>query len=41
MLTPTGMAAADPLASNDTPEGKAQNRRVSVNVLVSKGLDGM
>ena len=41
MLTPTGMAAADPLASNDTPEGKAQNRRVSVNVLVSKGLDGL
>ena len=41
MLTPTGMAESDPLASNDTPEGKAQNRRVSVNVLVSKGLDGM
>ena len=41
MLTPTGMAESDPLASNDTPDGKAQNRRVSVNVLVSKGLDGM
>ena len=41
MMTPTGMAKADPLASNDTPEGKAQNRRVSVNILVSKGLDGM
>lgn len=41
MLTPTGMAKADPLASNDTVEGKAQNRRVSVNVLVSKGLDGL
>ena len=41
MLTPTGMAEADPLASNDTAEGKAQNRRVSVNVLVSKGLDGL
>ena len=41
MLTPTGMAEADPLASNDTEEGKAQNRRVSVNVLVSKALDGM
>ncbi len=41
MLTPTGMAEADPLASNDTPEGKAQNRRVSVNVLVSKSVDGM
>lgn len=41
MLTPTGMAASDPLASNDTPEGKAQNRRVSVNILVSKSLDGL
>ncbi|MBN8841490.1 MAG: OmpA family protein [Sphingomonadales bacterium] len=41
MLTPTGMAKADPAASNDTPEGKAQNRRVAVNILVSKAVDGM
>lgn len=41
MLTPTGMAEADPVADNETYEGKAQNRRVAVNVLVSKGLDGM
>jgi OOP family OmpA-OmpF porin len=41
MLTPTGMAEADPLASNDTDSGKAQNRRVAVNILVSKGLDGL
>jgi outer membrane protein OmpA-like peptidoglycan-associated protein len=41
MLTPTGMAEADPLADNTTYEGKAQNRRVAVNILVSKGLDGM
>lgn len=41
MLTPTGMAESDPLASNDTEEGKAQNRRVSVNILVSKSVDGM
>ena len=41
MLTPTGMAKADPLASNDTFAGKAQNRRVAVNILVSKGLDGL
>jgi OmpA-OmpF porin, OOP family len=41
MLTPTGMAESDPLASNDTTEGKAQNRRVSVNILVSKSVDGL
>lgn len=41
MLTPTGMAEADPAADNYTAAGKAQNRRVSVNVLVSKGLDGL
>jgi OOP family OmpA-OmpF porin len=40
MLTPTGMAKADPLASNETEEGKAQNRRVAVNILVSKSVDG-
>ena len=41
MLTPTGMAKADPLADNDTAEGKAQNRRVAVNILVSKSVDGL
>lgn len=41
MLTPAGMAEADPAAPNDTPEGKAQNRRVAVNVLVSKAVDGL
>jgi OmpA-OmpF porin, OOP family len=41
MLTPTGMAEADPLADNATPEGKAQNRRVAVNILVSKSVDTM
>jgi OmpA-OmpF porin, OOP family len=41
MLTPTGMSESDPLASNDTAEGKAQNRRVSVNILVSKSVDGL
>jgi OmpA-OmpF porin, OOP family len=40
MLTPTGMATADPVADNTTAAGRAQNRRVSVNVLVSKALDG-
>lgn len=41
MLTPTGMAEADPLADNTTPAGRAQNRRVSVNILVSKAIDGL
>lgn len=41
MLTPTGMSEADPLTDNDTAQGKAQNRRVAVNILVSKGLDGL
>lgn len=40
MLTPTGMAESDPAADNFTAEGKAQNRRVAVNVLVSKAIDG-
>ncbi|MFM7377227.1 MAG: OmpA family protein [Erythrobacter sp.] len=40
MLTPTGMATADPAADNMTAAGRAQNRRVSVNGLVSKALDG-
>lgn len=41
MLTPTGMAESDPMASNDTAAGKAQNRRVSVNILVSKAIEGL
>ncbi|MCK0128632.1 OmpA family protein [Erythrobacter sp. F6033] len=41
MLTPTGMAASDPAADNSTAYGKAQNRRVAVNILVSKSAEGL
>jgi outer membrane protein OmpA-like peptidoglycan-associated protein len=40
MLTPTGMAEADPAADNETEYGRQQNRRVAVNILVSKSVDG-
>jgi outer membrane protein OmpA-like peptidoglycan-associated protein len=41
MLTPAGMSMAEPVASNDTAAGKAANRRVSVNILVSKAVEGL
>ena len=40
MLTPTGFSESNPVADNSTEYGKAQNRRVAVNVLVSKSVDG-
>ena len=39
MLTPTGFAEADPAADNTTAEGRRQNRRVAVNILVSKATE--
>ena len=41
MLTPTGMAEADPLVDSEDPASLAQNRRVAVNVLVSKAVEGL
>ena len=41
MLTPTGMSESNPLADNSTAAGKAENRRVAVNILVSKAVDGI
>ena len=41
MLTPTGMSEADPAADNASVQGMAQNRRVAVNILVSKAVEGL
>ncbi len=38
-LLPVGYGAARPVASNDTPAGRAANRRVEFTVLVPVGLD--
>src|SRR5437899_4739307 len=38
IITPYGFGASSPVAENNTRAGRAQNRRVEVKVLVSKGL---
>lgn len=38
ILAPGAMGVADPVASNETPGGRTENRRVEVKVLLNKGL---
>jgi outer membrane protein OmpA-like peptidoglycan-associated protein len=40
ILTPFGYGATNPVADNTTREGRAENRRAEVRVLVNKGLTG-
>jgi outer membrane protein OmpA-like peptidoglycan-associated protein len=40
MLAPGAMSTAAPAASNETADGRAQNRRVVVRVMVNRGLAG-
>jgi outer membrane protein OmpA-like peptidoglycan-associated protein len=41
IVNPTGLGASHPAASNDSEEGRAQNRRAVVKVMVNRGLRSM
>ena len=40
IVAPGAMGISDPVASNETAQGRAENRRVEVKVMVNKGLSG-
>jgi OOP family OmpA-OmpF porin len=40
VVAPGAMGTADPTATNETAQGRTENRRVEVTVLVNKGLSG-
>ncbi len=40
LITPYGFGATQPVADNSKREGRIQNRRVEVSILVNKGLTG-
>ena len=41
IVAPGAMGEYEPAASNESKEGRAQNRRVEVKVLVNKGIAGI
>jgi OmpA-OmpF porin, OOP family len=40
IIAPGAMGTADPAATNESAQGRAENRRVEVKVLVNKGVSG-